>query len=100
MVGRATLASVVAAIALLAAPSSAQEATAHPDRWSTSNSPAALTGPETEARVRDLLAVMTIEEKVGQLIQADIGAIKPEDLAAQPPQNIGGPDYDPRFAFG
>ena len=81
---RRSLAASVAVLALLASPGVAQEATAHPDRWPTSHSPAALTGPTAEARVRDLLAAMTIEEKVGQLIQADIGSIKPEDLAAYP----------------
>jgi len=84
LVVRTLLATSVAAFALLAAPALAQDAVAHPDRWPTSHSPAALTGPATEARVRDLLAAMTVEEKVGQLIQADIGAIKPEDLAAYP----------------
>lgn len=84
MVGRTLLATSVAALALLAAPAVAQDATAHPDRWPTSHSPAALTGSATGARVRDLLASMTIEEKVGQLIQADIGSITPEDLASYP----------------
>ncbi len=36
--------------------------------------------PALEKRVNDLLATMTIEEKVGQLVQGDIGSIKPEDL--------------------
>ena len=84
MVGRAGLATGVAALALLAAPAVAQEATAHPDLWPRSHSPAALTGPVSEARVRALLAAMTIEEKVGQLIQADIGSITPADLATVP----------------
>jgi beta-glucosidase len=89
LVGRTLLATGVAALALLAAPALAQEvgaqdAVAHPELWPTSHSPDALTGPVTEARVRELVAAMTIEEKVGQLIQADIGSIKPEDLAAYP----------------
>ncbi len=62
----------------------AQDPVAHPDLWPTSHSPGALTGPVTEARVRELLASMTIEEKIGQLIQADIGSITPADLAAYP----------------
>jgi beta-glucosidase-like glycosyl hydrolase len=32
------------------------DATAHPELWPTSHSPAALTGPATEARVRDILS--------------------------------------------
>ena len=38
----------------------------------------------TEAFVADLLSRMTIEEKVGQIIQADISAITPADLATYP----------------
>lgn len=37
-----------------------------------------------EARVAELLSRMTLEEKVGQLIQADIGSIRPEDLRRYP----------------
>lgn len=70
--------------ALSAAPVLAQDAVAHRELWPTSHSPAALTGPATEARVRELLASMTLEEKVGQLIQADIGSITPADLATYP----------------
>jgi len=75
--------------ALLAAqtPAGAQTAgqgIAHAEFWPAAHSPAALTGPTTEARVRDILTRMTLEEKVGQLIQADIGAISPADLAAYP----------------
>ncbi len=33
-----------------------------------------------ETRIKSLLASMSVEDKVGQLIQADISAIKPEDL--------------------
>jgi beta-glucosidase len=33
-----------------------------------------------EARVKDLLAHMTLEEKVGQVIQGDISTVKPDDL--------------------
>jgi beta-glucosidase len=34
--------------------------------------------------VEELLARMTVEEKVGQMIQADIGSITPEDLRSYP----------------
>jgi beta-glucosidase len=37
-----------------------------------------------EARVATLLAQMSLEEKVGQVIQADIGSITPEDLRRYP----------------
>ncbi|MEI9904150.1 MAG: glycoside hydrolase family 3 N-terminal domain-containing protein [Asticcacaulis sp.] len=45
---------------------------------------AGLVDPATEARITDIMAKMTLEEKVGQTIQADIGFIKPEDLATYP----------------
>jgi beta-glucosidase len=40
--------------------------------------------PELEKFVQQLLDAMTLEEKVGQLIQADIDSIKPADLAQYP----------------
>jgi len=64
--------------------SAAQPATARPDRWPQASSPDALTDARTEAFVADLLAGMTLEEKVGQVIQADIAAITPEDLREYP----------------
>lgn len=75
--------------------------------WPTSRSPAAMTDPQTEARVADLLAGMTVEEKVGQVIQADIGSITPEDLAAYPIGSIlaggnsapGGDERAPAMAW-
>ncbi len=51
----------------------------HPQSWPVVT-PAIPLDPETEAFVDGLLAKMTLEEKVGQLIQADISAITPEDL--------------------
>ena len=68
------------------APSSdlAGSASADPLLWPRSSSPAALTDPRTEVFVEDLLARLTVEEKVGQMIQADIGSITPEDLRIYP----------------
>ena len=69
----------------LAAPAYAEApATAHPSRWPAAHSPAAITSPATEARITALIARMTLEQKVGQTIQADIGAISPADLARYP----------------
>ncbi|MDP1631664.1 MAG: exo 1,3/1,4-beta-D-glucan glucohydrolase [Caulobacter sp.] len=59
-------------------------AIAHPDLWPRAASPAAMSDAATEVFVTGLMARMTVEEKVGQLIQADIASIKPEDLAAYP----------------
>jgi beta-glucosidase len=33
-----------------------------------------------EARIQDLLATMTVEEKVGQIVQGDLGSTTPEDV--------------------
>jgi beta-glucosidase len=40
--------------------------------------------PRLERRIADLLASMTLEEKVGQVIQADISTITPDDLLHYP----------------
>src|SRR5476649_2067377 len=56
----------------------------HPGLWPRAHSPAALTDRKTEARVRALMARMSLEEKVGQVIQADISSIRPEDLRTYP----------------
>ena len=53
-------------------------------RWPASRSPAAMTDAQTEAFVAALISRMTLEEKVGQVIQADIGSITPADLARFP----------------
>ena len=54
-------------------------ATVHPALWPKAHWPlppdAAL-----EQRVRALMAKMSVQDKVGQLIQADIGSITPEDM--------------------
>ncbi|WP_298193981.1 glycoside hydrolase family 3 protein [Novosphingobium sp.] len=58
--------------------------TAHPALWPAAHSPAAITTPATERRITRMIAAMTLEQKVGQMIQADISAITPEDLARYP----------------
>lgn len=60
------------------APASAST-TVHPQSWPTVK-PALAADPALEARIRSLLAGMSVEDKVGQLIQADITAITPDDL--------------------
>lgn len=59
-------------------------ADADPARWPAAASPDAISSPATEAAITEILARMTLEQKVGQLIQADIGSIKPGDLARYP----------------
>src|SRR5688572_10026383 len=73
----------VAADARVASASPAGQGTAHPDLWPAAKS-RGLVDPETEARISALLARMSVEEKVGQMIQADTSAIRPEDLRAYP----------------
>ncbi|WIY70817.1 exo 1,3/1,4-beta-D-glucan glucohydrolase [Aquidulcibacter paucihalophilus] len=73
-----------AQVASAPAPDLAGSASADPLLWPRSSSPAALTDPLTEVFVEDLLARLTVEEKVGQMIQADIGSITPEDLRIYP----------------
>ena len=56
------------------------DARANPAVWPVSASPAAISDPTTESAIDAVLARMTVEQKVGQLIQADISAIKAGDL--------------------
>ena len=59
----------------------AASAIANPANWPTASSPDALSDADPEARIDRLIAQMSLEQKVGQLIQADISAIQPGDLA-------------------
>jgi len=56
---------------------------AHPALWPAAKSQG-LIDPATEARVSQLMAKMTLEEKVGQMVQADISTIRPDDLRTYP----------------
>ena len=51
----------------------------HPGEWPRARSPVTISS-ETAELVERLLAAMTPEEKVGQLLQADIDAVKPADV--------------------
>ncbi len=86
------------ASAVLAAPQAAPQAdtqsatdapgVAHPALWPAAASPAAITDTATENAISALLARMTLEQKVGQLIQGDISSITPADLAKYPVGSI------------
>lgn len=80
------MASALAACAATPGPvaSAADPGRANPAAWPTAKSPAAITDAATEAMIDRMLAAMPIEHKVGQLIQADISAITPGDLARYP----------------
>jgi beta-glucosidase len=87
------------------APTALSEAsTAHPAKWPVAASQG-LVDPATEKFVADLMAKMSLEEKVGQMIQADIASIKPEELRRYPLGSIlaggsspplGAPDRSPQ----
>ncbi|MDA3914327.1 exo 1,3/1,4-beta-D-glucan glucohydrolase [Oleiagrimonas sp.] len=56
---------------------------AHPSQW-PSVKPAFPPQPKLEHRVHELLSHMTLRQKVGQLIQGEIGSMTPEDLRTYP----------------
>src|ERR1700730_3949761 len=53
-------------------------ASVHPELWSIDAPPTP--DAATEAFVQQLLACMSLEDKVGQMIQADIASISPAEL--------------------
>ena len=59
----------------------AQEATGtiHPLNWPQARSPVVLSAQNAEL-IERTLAAMTLEEKIGQLVQADIGSVTPDDV--------------------
>ncbi|WP_232314770.1 glycoside hydrolase family 3 protein [Sphingopyxis sp. QXT-31] len=69
---------------VVAQPADTGAASVHPDLWPAAKSPAAITDAATEKRIDTLLKKMTVEQKVGQLIQGDISTITPKDLETYP----------------
>jgi beta-glucosidase len=69
------------ACAIGTSPTQAQ--VAHPAQW-----PAVTSGlrpdPAVEQQITAMLARMSLEEKIGQMIQADLSTIRPEDLRRYP----------------
>jgi len=51
----------------------------HPSQWPQPTWPLA-TDPAIERRIDALMATMSVEEKVGQIVQGDIGSITPEEV--------------------
>jgi beta-glucosidase len=60
-----------------------QKAEVHPQRWPSAQSPIGL-DESMEAQITRLIQRMTLRQKVGQIIQADIGSITPDDLKEYP----------------
>ena len=70
--------------------------TVHPQRWPKLH-PALARDAQLESRVAQLLSRLTSAQKVGQLIQADIGSITPDDLRHYPLGSIlNGGNSSPR----
>jgi beta-glucosidase len=55
----------------------------HLNDWPSAK-PALAVAPQLETKIGKLLAAMTLEEKVGQVIQADISTVHPDDLIQYP----------------
>lgn len=71
---------VASAMALTMGTAAAADGVAHPGRWPAVTAPAPDAAIET--RIDALLAAMSLEQKVGQIIQGDIGSTTPEDVRA------------------
>lgn len=65
-------------------PATSNQAAANRAIWPVAASPLAITDSKTESEISALLSRMTTEQKIGQLIQADISSIKPGDLLRYP----------------
>lgn len=58
--------------------STSDQGIATPSEWPALNTPPL--DPAVEARVAEILAKLTLEQKVGQVIQADSGSVTPEEV--------------------
>src|SRR3546814_1441229 len=76
---RCALVTGVQTCALPISPATPPEATAHPDIWPQAHWPYKA-DPALEKRIAGLLQRMTVEEKVGQVVQADIASVTPADV--------------------
>ncbi|SFP97258.1 beta-glucosidase [Sphingomonas rubra] len=64
-------------VATMCAPAAAQ--VAHPEQWPAAKPPT-MPDTATERRIDALMARMSLEQKVGQVVQGDIASITPEDV--------------------
>lgn len=69
----------LATVALAETPAAPPPGTAHPELWPAYTYPVPVRA-DHEKMIADLIARMTIEEKVGQLVQADLCCVTPEDV--------------------
>ncbi len=85
---------------------SAMSSAVHPELWPSPAWPQRA-DPAVEARIASIIARMSIEEKVGQVIQADIGSVTPDDVRRYHLGSIlnggnggpGGDEYAPGAAW-
>jgi beta-glucosidase len=66
-----------------ASPAATVQAAVHPEKWPIAGS-RSVVDVTTEARITALLRQMTVNEKVGQIIAADVTTIEPDDLRRVP----------------
>src|ERR1700754_2391380 len=70
----------VAGAVLMTIPAMAGDDTVgHPEQWPNGESPLP-PDPAIESRIKALLAKMSVEDKVGQMVQADIKYVTPDDV--------------------
>ncbi|KAA8918165.1 1,4-beta-D-glucan glucohydrolase, partial [Xanthomonas sontii] len=77
--GLLALAAAVPGRSVPVAPAAAPPPPIHPDRWPSPAWPLK-EDPALEARITKLMAQMSVEQKVGQTVQGDIGSMTPEDV--------------------
>ena len=77
MSGRCRATMLMLGAAMLASPVAAQ--VAHPGQWPAATSPVARDAA-MEKRIDALMARMSLEQKVGQVVQGDIASITPDDV--------------------
>ncbi len=65
-------------LALIGGPAAAQ-GIAHPSLWPAIKNPVPANA-KVEARIKSIMARMSLEQKVGQVIQADVGSVTPDDV--------------------
>ncbi len=70
----------LASVALAETPPAPPPGTAHPEQWPAYQYPVPVRA-DHEKMIADLIARMTIEEKVGQLVQADLCCVTPDDFS-------------------
>jgi beta-glucosidase len=73
------LSALAISLSATSAPDQAAGTVVHPQSWPAAQSPLP-PDPNAERRIQHLLASMTLEEKVGQIIQADIGSATPQEV--------------------